>query len=535
MKKAASAAFSPEAARRAVEFVGYLKHTKSPWKGVPFRLLEYQQKRLIEPMFGTLVPNPRYPAISQREHIRRYRKVFNAIGKKNGKSELAAAIGCVLLYADGEYGAEVYSGASSRDQATIIYRVMRSMAEQVPELRKISKFYDSTKRIYVPSTESFYQALSADADYSDGINPSGVIVDELHRHKNRELYDLLNEGSGTREQPLTVVITTAGVDQSSVCYEEWLYARRVAEDPAMDPTFLPVIFELPNTKDGKRHAFDEVAKDERLWYFANPALGEFLDIEDLRKSVREAKEKPAKQLSVMRLRFNEWTQAEVAWFGPGAWSACGADLLTAIEGRNCGRVAFGGIDLSSTQDFAGWRLVFPWDSGQEYDTTGVCFLPEATAQKRESRLGELMAWKNGGYLELTPGDVIDYEFIKKRIRADAERYEIKEIGYDPWNATQIAVDLQNEGFTMVPVRQGFSTLSSPSKLLESLVARKNLHHGGDPLLAWMAGNAMIETDAAENIKPSKKKSTERIDGIVALVIALERAMHQTPEAQAVFY
>ena len=518
MPRAQSANYSPEAAQRAIDFIACLKHTKGRWRGVPFVLPGWQADRIVKPLFGNVVPNPRFPSGSPRKTLRRYRKAFVTMGKKNGKSGLAAAMAADLLYADGEFGAEVYSGAASRDQATIIYRELKAMVKQVPELDALSQCYDSTKRIYVPSTESFYQALSADADYSDGVNPSGVIVDELHRHKSRELYDLLNEGSGTREQPLIIVITTAGVDQHSVCFEEWQYARQVAADPNLDSTFLPVLYEIPGDL-----SFDEIAADEKLWYLANPALGDFLDIEDLRKSVREAKQKPAQRLSTMRLRFNAWTQSETVWLPHEDWIACGSDLLTTIEERNRGRSGYGGLDLSSTQDFAAWRIVFPWEDGSR-DTVGCCFIPEDTARKRKN-YGQLLEWERGGHLCITPGNIIDYEFIEEQIRRDSEKYRIEEIGYDPWGSSQIIVDLDRDGFVMVPVRQGFATLSPPAKLLETYVAKHTLHHGGDPLLAWMAGNVTVEIDAAENIKPSKKKSAERIDGIVALIIAEERAMH----------
>jgi phage terminase large subunit-like protein len=503
-----SSNFSPEAASRAIDFVACLKHPKGTWRGVPFQLTDWQRPDW-EQVFGTMVPNPNRD--SRRKMIRQYRRWFKGIAKKNGKTEEAAGAAGVLLYADDEYGAEVYSGAASRDQATLVYNTLASMVKQVPALRKRTKFYDSTKRLYVPDTESTFQALSADADYSDGINPSGVVVDELHRHKNRELYDLLKQGSGTREQPLLIVITTAGYDRASVCFEEWEYARKVRDGIVEDPALYVSLYETP-----AEYTFEQIADDEAIWKLANPALGDFLNIDDLRSAVREAREKPAMRNSVLRLRFNQWTQSEVRWFDTAAWRKCGG-----LIGDMSGKVCYGGLDLASTTDFAAWVLFFP----EGNKVIPRIFIPKDTLSKRTQMREQLEAWANAGHLTLTPGNVIDYDFIKAQILKDSRLYDIREIGYDPWSATQIAIQLEGEGLRMVPVRQGFATLSTPSKGLETLVARGELNHGGHPVLTWMADNVMIETDAGENIKPSRKHSTEKIDGIVALVTAYERAIH----------
>lgn len=510
-----SKTFSTEKAADAIRFIESLKLTKGEYRNVNFILPDWQRK-FVEELFGRMTP----------EGVRQYQKAFLAIPKKNGKTALAAALGIRLLCADGEEGAEVYSAAASRDQATLVYREMRDMIKQVPRLKARTRWYDSVKRIVYTTrsgAENIYQALSADADYSDGINPSGVIVDELHRHKTRDLYDLLNEGSGTRRQPLTIVITTAGTDKATVCYEEWEYARKVAAGME-DPTFLPIIYEMPEDADWT---------DEREWHKCNPALGDFLRIDDLRKSVREALEKPAKQNSVRRLRFNQWTSAESRWFDLGAWDTCGRDLIVDIEKRNEGRRCYGGLDLASTGDLAAWVLVFPRDDAG-YDVLVRSYLPAAALEKRTKHAPAFAGWAAEGFLHVTPGDAIDYDYIKADVLADAERYQIAEIGYDPWNATQVAIQLQGEGLTCTPVRQGFATLSGPSKLFETLVSRGEIHHGGHPVARWCADNVQVETDAQNNIKPSKKYSTEKIDIIAAMVTATERAMHAEVPAQVQF-
>lgn len=509
-----STTYSTEKAHSAVAFIESLKHTKGQYRGVQFLLADWQRE-WTEKLFGTLTPDGR----------RQYRKAFLAVPKKSGKTALASGVGIKLLCADGEEGAEVYSAAASRDQATLVYREMRDMIKQIPRLKKRTRWYDSVKRIVYTTAsgaENTYQALSADADYSDGINPSGVIVDELHRHKNRELYDLLNEGGGTRRQPLTIVITTAGSDKSSVCYEEWEYARKVLTGVIDDPTFLPVIYEMPEGADWQ---------DEAEWFKCNPALGDFLDIEDLRKSVREASEKPGKQNSVRRLRFNQWTSADSRWFDLGAWDACGGMI---DETKLYGRIAFGGVDLSSTEDFTAWQLVIPWEGSEGYDILTRAWIPRATLEKRTKQRAWLEGLEREGFLTVIPGDSIDPEYIENQILKDAERFEIREIGYDPWLAKHMAIKLEAQGLTCVPVRQGYGTLSAPSKLLERLVRDHKLNHGGHPLLRWMADVVMVETDANENIKPSKKASNDRIDCIAATVTALERAMHQEEQAAVSF-
>ena len=505
-----SSRYSQQAATRAIDFVGCLKHTKGAYRGVPFALTDWQRPDW-EQVFGCQRLNPN--RASKRKWVRQYKRWFKAIAKKNGKTEEAAAAAGVLLYADDEFGAEVYSGASSRDQATLTYQTLKNMAKQVPELRRMSKFYDSTKRIYVPSTESTFQALSADADFSDGINPSGVVVDELHRHKNRELYDLLKQGSDTREQPLLIVITTAGFDQTSVCFEEWEYARKVRDGIIEDPSLYVSLYETP-----QETTWEQLAADESLWKLANPALGDFLREDGLRDLIREGQAKPALRNSIMRLRFNLWTSSDVAWFDIDTWDRCGG-LVGNVAGQEC----FGGLDMASTSDFAAWVMYFP----EGHKVMAHLFLPEEAIERRSPMRAQLDAWSKDGWIHVTPGDCIDYDYIKQQVLRDAAVYQIREIGYDPWNATQIALQLQDKlgENVMVPVRQGFATLSAPSKLLETLVSDRKLNHGGNPVLRWMASNCMVEVDANENIKPSKKRSTEKIDGIAALVTALDRAMH----------
>ena len=500
---------STEEADRTVRFFEtMLVHTKSPWAGVPFKLCDWQRDDIIRPLFGTLDKNGK----------RRFRTAYVEVPRKNGKSELAAGVALKLLVADGVEGGEVYGAASDRDQASVVFHVAAEMVRRNPLLLSRCKIIDSQKRIIYLPTNSFYRAIPADVAGSHGFNASGVIFDELHAQPSRELWDVLTTSTGSREQPLIFAITTAGYDRTSICWELHERARQVLEGSLELPSFFAYIRNLPEDLDWT---------DEANWAIANPALDDFRSRDELRERVREALASPAMQNTVRRLYFNQWTQSETRWFDAEAWRSCGGSL-----GNLAGQRCFGGLDLSSTSDFAAWVLYFP----EGHKVMLRTYLPEAAILKRKPMQAQFEAWVRDGHLTVTPGDVIDYDFIKADILKDAATYNIREIGFDPWNAAQISVQLEGElgEGVMVPVRQGFSTLSAPSKALETLVSKGELNHGGNPVMAWFADNVVVETDAGENIKPSKKKSSEKIDGIAALVNALERAIHADPEVEVRF-
>ena len=478
-------------------------HTKGRFAGLAFTLAPWQRDDIIRPLFGTI----------DSGGLRRYRTAYVEVGRKNGKSELAAGIALYCLLVDGEEGAEVYGAASDRDQATIVFHVAADMVRRSRYLSSLCKIVDSQKRIIVPSTGSVYRAIPADAAGSHGFNASAVIFDEVHAQPNRELWDVLTTATAAREQPLVFAITTAGYDRTSICWELHEYAERVLKGTVDDPTFFAYIRSLPEDADWT---------DERLWEVANPAIDDFRSREELRVAVAQAKERPAMENTVRRLYFSQWTSAETRWFNLGAWDACGGLLH---EAEWAGREAFGGLDLSSTSDLSASVLTLPRDDGG-YDVVTKCWLPAAALEKRAPMRPQLEAWARAGFLEITPGDAIDYAFIKRRIMEACETYEVRECGFDPWSCTQLAIQLNEESGNpnlMVPVRQGFRTMSAPSKLLETLVSRRLINHGGHPVLRWCADNVVIETDATDAIKPSKKVSSEKIDCVVALVTALERA------------
>lgn len=506
--------YSPEAAERAIRFFERaLVHCDGEWANKPFTLLPWQAD-MIRRLFGTL----------NEDGSRQYRTCYCEIARKNGKSELAAGIALYLLFSDGEAGAQIYGAAADRDQSGIVFRVAAEMVRRAPALAKRARVLDSVKRIAVPGTASFYRAIPADAAGSHGFNASGIIVDELHVQPNRDLLDVLQTSTGARRQPLTFLITTAGYDRNSVCWEVHNYADQVARGVIVDPTFLPIIYAADEADDWKA---------EGTWRKANPSLGETVKLEYLQQECKRAEEIPAYENTFRRLHLNQWTQQETRWLSLDKWDSCPP---TVDDDALLGRACYGGLDLSTTTDLSAFALLFRDDDGG-YDLRVWLWMPEETLRERERRdRVPYSLWVRQGYIETTPGNVIDYDWIRAKVLELAEKYNVVEVGFDPWNATQLVISLQNEGLEMVPVRQGFASLSAPTKELEKLILGGLLRHGGNPILRWMADSAMVASDPAGNIKlckPDRMKSSARIDGLAATVTALFAGL-RNPEWESVY-
>ena len=421
-------------------------------------------------------------------------------------STLAAGVALYLLDADKEPGAEVYSAATKRDQAKIVHGEACRMVRASAMLKQFITV--RTDNMFVLDTNSKFEPLSSDYNSLDGLNIHGAIVDEVHAHKTRDLWDILETATGARRQPLMFAITTAGVSRQGICRELHDYLEKVLEGSLEDDSFCGIIFTLDEEDD---------YTDERVWVKANPNLGVSVKLDDLRDKIRKAREAPAALNAFLRLHMNIWTQAETRWIDPDAWAACGEQTpLEDLRKEPC----YAGLDLSSTTDISAFVLKFP----RTGDALGWFWIPEDEMEKRERRdRVPFSAWVRHGYVEATPGNVIDYEYIRQRIKQVAAEFRgLREIGYDPWNATQLAIQLEEDGFNVVPVRQGFQTLSPAAKELEREIMSGELKHGGNPVLRWMASNVVLAIDPAENIKPDKAKSAERIDGIVALCMAISR-------------
>jgi len=430
-------------------------------------------------------------------------------------SELAAAVALYLLYADNEPSAEVYGAAADRQQASIVFDVAKRMVEMSPALMKRTKIIDSTKRLVNFSNSGYYQVLSAEVGGKHGFSISGLVFDEIHVQKDRKLYDVLTKGtSDARQNPLHFIITTAGTDRNSVAYELHRKALDVLEGRLCDPVFYPVVYSLGD---------DEDWEDERNWMKANPSVGYTIDIERMRDAYREAKQSPADEMTFRWLRLNQWMKQEVRWMPMDKWDACNFPVSEReLEGRIC----YGGLDLSSTTDITAFVLVFPpQDEDDRYAVLPYFWIPEDNVPVRVRRDHvPYDVWERRGMIQTTEGDVIHYGYIEDFIEKLGERFNIQEIAFDRWGAVQMVQNLEGMGFTVVPFGQGFKDMSPPTKELMKLVLEQKIAHGGNPVLRWMVDNVVIRTDPAGNIKADKAKSTEKIDGIIATIMGLDRAI-----------
>jgi len=496
--------YDEDAANYAVNFIECLCHTKGTWAGKKFKLLEWQEE-IIRDLFGVLKPNG----------YRQFNTAYVEIPKKNGKSELAAAIALLLCCGDGEQRAEIYGAAADRGQATIVFDVAADMVRMCPALNKRCKILTASKRIVYTPTNSFYQVLSAEAYSKHGFNIHGVVFDELHTQPNRKLFDVMTKGSGdARMQPLYFLITTAGTDTNSICYETHTKALDILEGRKHDATFYPVIYGAANEEDWT---------DPRVWKKANPSLGETIGMDKVEAACNSAKESPGEENSFRQLRLNQWVKQAVRWMPMEKWDACAFPVNPEdLEGRIC----YGGLDLSSTTDLTSFCLLFPpEDENEPYYVLPHFWVPEDTLDLRVKRDHvPYDIWKRQGYIQTTEGNVVHYGYIEKFIEHLGEIYNIREIAFDRWGAVQMVQNLENMGFTVVPMGQGFASMSPPTKELMKLTFERKLAHGGHPVLRWNMDNIFIRTDPAGNIKADKAKSTEKIDGAIACIMALDRAI-----------
>lgn len=502
--KAKDSVYDKELADYAVNFIECLCHTKGTWAGKPFKLLDWQEQ-IIRDLFGIIKPNG----------YRQFNTAYVEIPKKNGKSELAAAIALLLCCGDGEQRAEIYGCAADRGQATIVFDVAADMVRMCPALEKRCKILASQKRILYLPTNSFYQVLSAEAYSKHGFNIHGVVFDELHTQPNRKLFDVMTKGSGdARMQPLYFLITTAGTDTNSICYETHQKALDIIEGRKKDPTFYPVIYGAGN---------DEDWTDPKTWKKANPSLGETIGMDKVKAACDSARQNPGEENAFRQLRLNQWVKQAVRWMPMEKWDACAFPVIPEeLEGRVC----YGGLDLSSTTDLTSFCLVFPPEEDDDrYYVLPYFWLPEETLPLRVNRDHvPYDVWERQGYIQTTEGNVVHYGFIEKFIEHLGELYNIREIAFDRWGAVQMVQNLEGMGFTVVPMGQGFASMSPPTKELMKLTLEKRIAHGGHPVLRWNMDNIFIRTDPAGNIKADKAKSTEKIDGAIACIMALDRAI-----------
>jgi phage terminase large subunit-like protein len=505
--------FDVEKAHRAVEFFPeMLTHVKGDKAKTPFGL-EPWEAAIVANVFGWVEPDGR----------RRYREAFVFVPRKNGKTTLIAGFCLFVLVADGEPGAEIYSAAADREQATLVFDQAKGMVHQNPLLAERLKIYGGLgqRAIMYESQMSSYKVISADADTKHGYNTHLAVIDELHAQPNRELVDVLGTSTGSRRQPLILYITTSDYERPSICNEKYDYATKIRDGIIDDASFLPVVYEATKDDDWK---------DPKIWRKANPNFGISVSEEYLARECKRAQEVPSYENTFKRLHLNIRTEQAERWIQMEHWDLCGGHFdKKALIGRPC----FGGLDLASTIDLASLVLYFPND-----DHKLLCwFYCPADRILERSRRDKVPyeLWRDEGLITATPGNVIDYEFIKTDLLKICETYDVQEIGFDPYNARQLCVGLADQhGLPMIEFRQGYLSMNDPCKKFETMVISHTLDHGGHKILRWMASNAVITRDPADNIKINKAKATEKIDGIIAAVMGLGCSMAKTIKKESVY-
>jgi phage terminase large subunit-like protein len=495
-------------------FTELLVHTKGDFARQPFVPATWQRQRILEPLFGDVIWDER-----RRRYVRRYRELYLLVPRKNGKTELLAGICLYLLVGEGEEAAEVYGLALDKDQAGHVYRVAARMVELSPTLAKRLEVIRSTGRLVDPKTASFLTVAAGDAAGALGASPHGVYIDELLTQPSRELYDALRTGFGTRSQPLLMMATTAESDPNGFAASVRQDSELCAIDPSRNPQRLVVIYQLPEAGDWTQ---------ERSWRSCNPALGDFLDVEVLRAEFNRAMHQPTEERAFRQFRLNQPVNAVGRAIDLGRWDA-GAGIV--IEDQLIGQRCHGGLDLATTTDLAALCWLFPGDD-ETYRALWRLWVPSTMLDTLDRRTGGLAhIWAREGFLEVSDGNVIDYRFMRQRIEADAEKFDVADIAFDRWGATQLVQDLQEGGLTMVGMGQGFASMTAPTKELLRLIAAERFTHGGNPALRWQASNVVTRQDPAGNLKVDKARSIEKVDGIVAAVMALDRAIRQPPAAK----
>jgi phage terminase large subunit-like protein len=487
-------------------FSSYCRHHKGEWAGQPL-VLAPSQAGNIEAIFGWK---------RAADGLRRFRRAWWEVARKNGKTTVAGGVGLKLLIGDNEPGGEVWFSATKRDQALIGFTSAAEMVRSSEDLKKwiqVPKAYKRGALVYCERLGSKMGPLSSDHDTLDGLNPSGDIRDEVHAWPDHGLADVLDTAMGARRQPLTLEITTAGTyDKEGVGWQHHHYATQVLDQTFDDDQTFAYIA----AADEKDDPFDPAT-----WWKANPGLGVSVKLDYLEKQAARAQREPSFLNTFLRLHLNVWTQQVTRWLSVDRWRECDGKPID--EAKLAGLPCWGGLDLSTKLDLTAFVLVFEMPDGT-ITILPRFWLPEAAVEAASRRGRNYYAeWARDGWLTVTPGDVIDYGFIRAEVRELAAKFKLQGVAFDPWNATQIATELgEEDGILMVETRQGYKTMSEPSKDLESKIMARKVHHGGHPVMAWCVANAVIRRDSNGNIAPDKEKASDKIDGVVAAIMALSR-------------
>lgn len=492
-------------AQRAVDLFSALKHWKGEWHGQPLSLMPWQEELIVAPLFGWYRDDGR----------RRFTTGYVEVPRKNGKTTLIAGMAIQGLIADQEPGAEVYAAATKRDQAALMFTDAQNMIKQSPELLKYCKIYKHS--IVCERLNSVFKPVSSEAHTLHGLNSHRNLIDELHAHKTRDVWDVLKTGTGSRRNPLTLAITTAGYDRSTICWEQHEYSRNILEG---------------NYQDDSHFAFmahadpDDDILDEQTWRKANPNYGVSVKREQIREAANKANQSAAAENTFRMLHLNQWVQQAVRWLPMHLWDKCGGGELR--EEDFYGRPCWAGLDLASTRDVNSLVLVFPEDDGS-YSLLPYFWAPQDVQDTRgQQDRRQVVNWGRQGDITLTMGNVTDYEHVAQDIMRLTTLFDVQKLCFDPWGPAQSFIQrLQDLGLhleVLEEFRQTIGNFAAPTKEFERLVIAGNLRHFGNPVLRWMAGNVAVRQDPSGNIRPDKEQSADKIDGIVAAIMALSGAM-----------
>ena len=493
--------YDEHAAKRAVAFIEtHIRQIKGPKAGEFLILEEWQKNDIVMPLFGWK---------NKETNFRKHKTIYVEIPRKNGKSTLGAAIAIFCMFADEGFGDECFSVAGDRNQASIIFELATKMIQHSPELSKRAKVYRNS--IVNPIKGNTYKVLSADAKLAMGHNAQFVAFDELHVQKDRHLFDAMVTSQAARIQPIFFMMTTAGDNKTdgNICYEQHQYCKRVLKKEIEDESFLGVIYAADENDD---------FSDPEVWKKANPNFGVSVTSEYFEQQSKKALDLVSMENSFKRLHLNIWTSSFSKWISDVKWLENYEDIdMKSLIGRPC----FGGLDLASTQDMSSIVLYFPMDEGTKDVLLPICYVPrDAVFTKVMRNKVPYNQWERDGFLKVTQGDVQDYEFIRKDIHKLAEKYDIKSIAFDRWNSTSLVMNLVSDGLNLSPFGQGYASMSNPSKTFEKMCIGKELNHLNNPILRWQLQNVQIQTDAAENIKVHKGRSHDKVDAIVASIMAI---------------
>lgn len=516
------AAFDPERVDKVLQAFSLLRHTQGRLAGQPLNPDPWQIAYIIAPVFGWVEQN------DYGEWCRIIRNLYVDVPRKNGKSTMCGGFAIYLTAADGEEGAQVIAAASTKDQANFVFAPIKVLADKAPALRGRVKALGS--KILHPKSGSYFGVVSSAADAQHGANIHGAIIDELHVHKNGDLVEAIETGTGSRDQPLVVKITTADTGKPNTVYaNNRKTVEQLAKGVFKSKTIYGVVFAAPDGAD----PFS--VKTQKM---ANPGYGVSPTKEFLAAAADKAKQSPTELASYKRLHLGMRTKQTTAYLDLGAWKRNAGRPLKEWEHELLGRECWGGLDLGSVSDLTALTWLFPRSTGEGYDVKFRFWTPEDNLEALDKRTAGAASkeWVKGGWLQTTPGNVTDYDWIKADVLADADLYDVQTIGVDRWNSTQLSGELLEEGLEIVKIGQGFISMNEPMKEMQRLTLKGKrgaelLRHGGNPVMLWMVDNLAIATDPAGNVKPDKKNSGDKIDGVSALANALSEALNPEQETR----